>query len=130
MEDGGYDRYTVKVDGTGRITLRNRRFLRKFTPATTTVSTITTLTHSEPTIVSQPTANQQNNYNHTRIPKVSTDKTRPDTSQPQELASDLSTVESGNSPPSSDIPAPEPRRISTRGRAPRKNYVPETGLWE
>ena len=29
-----HDQYQVKVDGSGRITLRNRRFLRKFTPFT------------------------------------------------------------------------------------------------
>jgi hypothetical protein len=28
----GYDQYKVKVDGTGRITLRNRRFLRLIKP--------------------------------------------------------------------------------------------------
>ena len=28
------DQYQVKVDGSGRITLRNRRFLQKFTPIT------------------------------------------------------------------------------------------------
>ena len=34
MDAGQHDQYTVKIDGTGRVTLRNRRFLRKFTPAT------------------------------------------------------------------------------------------------
>lgn len=29
-----HDQYTVKVDGSGRLTLRNRRFLRGFTPFT------------------------------------------------------------------------------------------------
>ena len=29
-----HDQYQVKVDGSGRMTLRNRRFLRKFTPFT------------------------------------------------------------------------------------------------
>ena len=26
-----FDQYTIKLDGTGRLSLRNRRFLRKFT---------------------------------------------------------------------------------------------------
>ena len=30
-----HDQYQVKVDGSGRVMLRNRRFLRKFTPLTT-----------------------------------------------------------------------------------------------
>ena len=34
MEDCGHDQYCVKVDGTGRLTRRNRRFLRAFRPAT------------------------------------------------------------------------------------------------
>ena len=29
---GEYDQYQIKVDGTGRITTRNRRFLRKVQP--------------------------------------------------------------------------------------------------
>ena len=29
------DQYAIRVDGSGRITLRNRKFLRKFTPAMT-----------------------------------------------------------------------------------------------
>ena len=32
LEVGEYDQYQIKVDGTGRITTRNRRFLRKVQP--------------------------------------------------------------------------------------------------
>ena len=38
MELGDHDQYVVKVDGSGRLTLRNRRFLRRFTPPTTTIT--------------------------------------------------------------------------------------------
>ena len=34
IEDLGFDKYRVKVDGSGRVTDRNRQFLRKFTPVT------------------------------------------------------------------------------------------------
>ena len=34
LEDLGFNKYRVKVDGSGRITDRNRQFLRKFTPMT------------------------------------------------------------------------------------------------
>ena len=34
VEVMGHDQYRIKVDGTGRTTLRNRRFLRPFTPFT------------------------------------------------------------------------------------------------
>ena len=33
MEAKGMDKYNVKIDGTGRVTTRNRRFLRMFNPA-------------------------------------------------------------------------------------------------
>ena len=32
MEDNGYDKYTIKVDGSGRVIDRNRKYLRCFTP--------------------------------------------------------------------------------------------------
>ena len=32
LEDNGYDIYTVKVDGSGRVIHRNRKYLRAFTP--------------------------------------------------------------------------------------------------
>ena len=32
LEDNGYDKYTIKVDGSGRVIDRNRRYLRSFTP--------------------------------------------------------------------------------------------------
>ena len=32
-----YDRYVLRVDGSGRLTTRNRRFLRKYTPYSTTI---------------------------------------------------------------------------------------------
>ena len=34
LEDLGYNKYRIKIDGSGRITDRNRQFLRKFTPLT------------------------------------------------------------------------------------------------
>ena len=37
VELGNYDQYWVKVDGSGRLSLRNRHFLRKFVPLSVTV---------------------------------------------------------------------------------------------
>jgi len=37
IERKEYDQYLIKVDGSGRVTLRNRRFLRKFTPTSPTI---------------------------------------------------------------------------------------------
>ena len=32
VEDNGFDKFTVKMDGTGRVSMRNRRYLRKIIP--------------------------------------------------------------------------------------------------
>ena len=37
VESLGHDQYRVKIDGSGRLTLRNRRFLRTYTPATPSI---------------------------------------------------------------------------------------------
>ena len=37
MEVNPHDQYTVRIDGSGRLTTRNRRFLRQFQPATTEI---------------------------------------------------------------------------------------------
>ena len=37
LEDLGFNKYSVKVDGSGRITQRNRQFLKIFTPVTSTL---------------------------------------------------------------------------------------------
>ena len=33
-----FDQYLIKVDGSGRVTRRNRRFLKRFEPATTEIA--------------------------------------------------------------------------------------------
>ena len=38
----GHDQYRIKIDGSGRLTLRNRRFLRSFVPASSIIQTPTT----------------------------------------------------------------------------------------
>ena len=43
VEARDHDQYTVRVDGTGRVTLRNRRFLRSFQPITRAAPTQTPL---------------------------------------------------------------------------------------
>ena len=54
VECKDHDQYTVKVDGTGRLTLRNRKFLRKLklmpkpSPSPTSDQVVTTLPTREP----------------------------------------------------------------------------------
>ena len=52
VEDIGYNKYKVRIDGSGRVTDRNRQFLRTFKPATTTYSP--GITKTTPDSVSQP----------------------------------------------------------------------------
>ena len=52
MEVKDFDQYNVKVDGTGRLTLRNRRFLRSFSPIVRTPPT--NLTTPTPTNLTTP----------------------------------------------------------------------------
>ena len=48
VETMDHDQYSVKVDGTGRITRRNRRFLRAFKPATLTIERRAAVSQSFP----------------------------------------------------------------------------------
>ena len=47
MEVLPYDQYVVKVDGSGRLTTRNRRFLRKYTPFSTHIPASDGFVHDE-----------------------------------------------------------------------------------
>ena len=48
MESLGRDQYCVKVDGTGRLTRRSRRFLPAFKPATLTIAPRPSVSNSLP----------------------------------------------------------------------------------
>ena len=55
MDVGQHDQYVVKVDGSGRLTTRNRRFLRKYTPATLDISYQAPMSLPPVCVVLQPT---------------------------------------------------------------------------
>ena len=50
VESSGHDQYQVKVDGSGRLTSRNRRFLRAYTPANPSIELLPTVPASPPSI--------------------------------------------------------------------------------
>merc|ERR1712030_60581 len=52
VEDLGHNKYRVRIDGSGRVTDRNRQFLRLFKPATFTYSP--GITKTTPEAVSHP----------------------------------------------------------------------------
>ena len=54
VESPGHDQYRVKVEGSGRITLRNRRFLRAYTPANPSMELLTSVPPSPPSTVHAP----------------------------------------------------------------------------
>ena len=54
VELHGNDSYTLKVDGTGRVTRRNRRFLRHFLPASPELTSQNALKGPPPTITKGP----------------------------------------------------------------------------
>ena len=58
VEVADHDQYVVKVDGSGRLTKRNRRFLRVFKPASMTVESVPTTNRCEYHVTAEP--EQQN----------------------------------------------------------------------
>ena len=132
VESLGYDQYRVKVDGSGRLTLRNRRFLRAYSQATPSIT-------PRPPQLSAPTAAAPDSLpprmplerpapcDHPphpagplpiQLPSASSDTlTDPPTSPPQSPQP--------QSPPLLPQPTPRPPRV----RRPPKHYEPETGQW-
>ena len=157
VESAGHDKYRVKVDGSGRITLRNRRFLRAYTPATPsirsqqpTASQLPTSSADQcpnpppsvPTLQTpqstQPTAATPNNPNMVQAPAPLSPLTpaRPtqvDSSnldaQSRDLQLPTSPDEDSSMPPTPPPLPPEPVPRPRRISRPPKRYEPETGKW-
>ena len=97
-----HDQYNVRVDGTGRLTLRNRRFLRSLSPI---VRTQPTLTDLPPTTLSTPTPPTQGTS--------SPPSTRSPLSTPRQPALPTPTV-----PVPVHYPAPPMNQYTTRYSTP------------
>ena len=139
VESLSHDQYPVKVDGSGRLTLRNRRFLRAYTPATPTIQTHQPFVkpsgvnkkHERPSPVgpdlgvSSPTPAVAPNSNPTdRAQSPPTTASPP----PDDFEPQPGTV-------NPELPAPpldSPTGTTLRPRSslnPPKHYEPETGTW-
>ena len=146
MEIGNHDKYTVKVDGTGRVTTRNRRFLRKYTRPTLDIPHETTLPpllninpppsdHSlEPTHHTQrdPQGEPMLIADNSDSSTVSRAHQPTDSSTSQGPVAGQTTEESHN-PDTLRNTTPTVHtetRVSNRVRLPPKRYIPETGTWE
>ena len=140
MDILGFDSYLVKVDGSGRLTKRNRRFLRKFVPAspclssppryTSPVPSTTTNPHHQ-TVVSDIVRNPE--QQPTAVPSATFDDTNSDahhsTPQPgledQDATYSTPAIQDSTTPVSVEPPSCRTRRAVS---APRR-YEPETGKW-
>ena len=47
VEHAGHDSYLVKIDGSGKLTRRNRQFLRKFTPFQEKAAIVNYIAHDQ-----------------------------------------------------------------------------------
>ena len=144
VEAPGHDQYRVKVDGSGRLTLRNRRFLRAYTPATPS----TKLPLAEPPLPTSST-DQQNSTSHlfTTVPLPPPENTPGQTLPCNTPVANPTPIDSLDPPDQglpSDLPPvaphipltpilqPPPSSQSTRPRRecrPPKRFEPETGTW-
>ena len=131
------DQYLVKIDGSGRLSLRNRRFLRSFIQMSAEITPAARLpSHTEATArVTKEQALVPPSLPATQsIPTVSTtpDASSPvDTLSPQPL--DMTELVETKTPPAVDAPqsVPSARTTSRPKRIikPRMRYIPETGQW-
>ncbi|XP_068198886.1 uncharacterized protein [Antennarius striatus] len=153
VESLGHDQYRVKVDGSGRLTLRNRRFLRGYTPATP-YSPLRPVAPLPPPVAPdcQPlpvrpcpaTTHDAGLGPSLLLPSDGLTSGLGSGSSPplpsDEVTSDLRSqgypVPSGVVPPASPrvarSPPPPPPPLSAqpcRSRRPPKHYEPETGRW-
>ena len=159
VELGNYDQYWVKVDGSGRLTLRNRRFLRKFVPPSLTIRD--PLSHSHQpyglaTRDSLPPTRSESPQMTTSLPQVEqqqkdglstpTKRLPPPSVQPTDavfvpvpywIGEGPAAPPSSSTPPATaaEIPPPVPAEppASVRPRRqhkPCRHYVPETGKWQ
>ena len=139
----GHDSYLVKVDGSGRLTKRNRRFLRQFVRASPFLS----YSRSKPMLppVDPTLAEGDHQINDTHPPIEHSDNTPlsvvtpciaplPPSPQPEPMSENHSSHELSLPDPNINQPArPEPSinqpaRPQRTSRAPRR-YEPETGKW-
>ena len=150
LEDLGYNKYRVKVDGSGRVTDRNRQFLRKFTPVTPSLPgpTPNTVINPNPQPVNPIPASSQRNQPFDPSPVIQnipepvvnpepSSPIAPSHSDTPESPASPSFVTPPSSPvqlpdiPEASCPSPNPVpqvqpqvRRSTRIRNPPKRYNP------
>ena len=116
-----FDQYVIRTDGSGRVTLRNRKFLRKYVPVITHVPlmmrpgpTITTQPHPFPT---QPEYQEPSIGNQLSPPKMNT------RSHHKSTMPDPDMQKSPSKPPPSPIKSP-PKPLPSPIKSPSKPLPP------
>ncbi|XP_068695963.1 uncharacterized protein [Montipora foliosa] len=143
VESPGHDQYQVKIDGSGR-TLRNRRFLRAYTPATPSIELLPMVPPSPPSTVHTPAPLPSpprhfvESGPHPSTPPPPCQEHHHPPSQapaPSDVSLNAPTAPSSGTAPVTQAAAPEPLSPPPasprpcRDRRPPKRFEPETGLW-
>ena len=143
LENLGNDQYLVKVDGSGRLTRRNRRFLRVYTHPRRTMHSVAAPS-SQTTSSDQGTLRNQGDhpFADAKRPAYSPAKTdetpyqslpspvtvdNPETECPSDAHKEPTVAAGGPVVQPSPISPLQPR--SKRAVQPPKRYEPETGKW-
>ena len=144
-----YDQYLVKVDGSGRLTTRNRRFLRTFLPASLTISNNPQQRSLAPhfrqpcdTVPLTCPISPPSQATPVNIPSgLTAEPAEPQIETPPHVeptdAEEVDTTPRTTTPQPATPATPPPPMASAetparprRNRKPRKLYVPETGQWD
>ena len=151
MEKKDYDQYVIRVSSSGRLTLRNRQFLRRYTPHNLHSKPPMILSHAAQTQLpprTEPSLNTPKVSSQTIQNSSSRDSLSPALDDTDHHYTSVKTVRDSFDPtqrepptlrdqPSLDVPTPQgvqPTaspvvRRSTRERKPTKFYEPETGRY-
>ena len=145
-----YDQYLVKVDGSGRLTTRNRRFLCTFLPASLTVSsnpqqhsiaphfrqpcdTVPLTSPISPPSQTTPVSIPQDLTAKLAEPQIETPSHVEPTDADEVEEVDITprnTTTQPSTPTTPPMASAETPARPRRNRRPRKLYVPETGQWD
>ena len=98
LENKGFDKYSVRVDGSGRVTDRNRRFLRAFKPAEAPRIPAPRLP------VDEPQGPGQREDAHDSVPRIPTEVE----SEPPPVMIDVEPQEMATPSPQHCTPSPQP----------------------
>ena len=144
VESPGHDQYRVKIDGSGRLTLCNRRFLRAYTPATPSIELLPMVPPSPPSTVHTPAPPPslphhfvESGPHPSTSPPPCQEQHRPPSQAPapSDMSFNAPTAPSSGSAPVTQAAAPEPLSpppaspCPCRDHRPPKRFEPETSLW-